>query len=62
MKLTRYYTSERYYASLLTFKMTGDDVSSRAGIMYVADIDGAEPQAVEPSDKLATTWAALKNL
>ncbi len=81
MKLTRYYTSERYYASLLTFKMTGDDVSSRAGIImgaekvdvwldhirlyegeYVADIDGAEPQAVDPSDKLATTWAALKNL
>ena len=27
---------------------------------YVADIEGAEPQAVEPSDKLATTWAALK--
>ena len=27
---------------------------------YVADIDGAEPQAVEPSDKLATTWATLK--
>ena len=27
---------------------------------YVADIEGAEPQAVEPSDKLATTWATLK--
>ena len=27
---------------------------------YVADIEGAEPQAIEPLDKLATTWAALK--
>ena len=27
---------------------------------YIADIEGAEPQAVEPSDKLATTWATLK--
>ena len=29
---------------------------------FVADIDGAEPQAVEPSDKLTTTWATLKAL
>ena len=28
---------------------------------YVSDIEGAEPQAVEPSDKLATTWATLKS-
>ena len=28
---------------------------------YVADIEGAQPQAIEPADKLATTWAALKN-
>ena len=27
---------------------------------YVGDIEGAEPQAVDPSNKLATTWAALK--
>ena len=27
---------------------------------YVADIEGAQPQAVEPSNKLAITWAALK--
>ena len=27
---------------------------------YVADIEGAEPQAVESSDKLTTTWATLK--
>ena len=71
--------SETWKEFFITFKMTGDDVSSRAGIImgaekvdvwldhirlyegeFVADIDGAEPQAVEPSDKLATTWAALK--
>lgn len=28
---------------------------------YVSDIEGAEPHAVQPTDKLATTWAALKN-
>ncbi|MDE0015436.1 MAG: carbohydrate binding domain-containing protein [Candidatus Poribacteria bacterium] len=28
---------------------------------YVSDIEGAEPQAVNPSNKLATTWAALKS-
>ena len=28
---------------------------------YVSDIEGAEPQAVEPSDKLAITWATLKS-
>ena len=28
---------------------------------YVSDIEGAEPQAVEPSDKLATIWATLKS-
>ena len=28
---------------------------------FVSDIEGAEPQAVDPSDKLTTTWAALKN-
>ncbi len=73
--------SETWKEFFITFKMTNDDVSSRAGIIlgaqkvdvwldhirlyegeYVADIDGAEPQAVEPSDKLTTTWAALKNL
>ena len=73
--------SETWKEFFITFKMTGDDVSSRAGVImgaekvdvwldhirlyegeFVADIDGAEPQAVEPSDKLATTWAALKQL
>ena len=73
--------SETWKEFFITFKMTNDDVSSRAGIIlggqkvdvwldhirlyegeFVADIDGAEPQAVEPSDKLTTTWAALKNL
>lgn len=29
---------------------------------FVSDIEGAEPQAVEPSDKLTTTWATLKQL
>ena len=29
---------------------------------FVADIDGAEPQAVEPANKLTTTWATLKEL
>ena len=29
---------------------------------FVNDIEGAEPQVVEPADKLATTWAALKKL
>ena len=29
---------------------------------YVSDIEGAEPQAVEPTAKLATTWAVLKEL
>ena len=28
---------------------------------YVSDIEDAEPQSVEPTDKLATTWASLKN-
>ena len=28
---------------------------------YVSDIEGAEPQAVEPSEKLTTTWATLKS-
>ncbi len=28
---------------------------------YVQDIEGAEPHAVEPINKLATTWAKLKN-
>ena len=28
---------------------------------YVSDIEGAEPHAVEPSDKLATVWAALRS-
>ncbi|MCE2416368.1 carbohydrate binding domain-containing protein [Candidatus Poribacteria bacterium] len=73
--------SETWKEFSITFKMTADDVSTRAGIImggqkvdvwldhirlyegeYVADIDGAEPQAVDPSDKLTTTWAALKNL
>ena len=71
--------SETWKEFFITFKMTGDDVSSRAGIImgaekvdvwldhirlyegeYVADIDGAEPQAVDPSDKLTMTWAALR--
>ena len=71
--------SETWKEFFITFKMTADDVSTRAGIImggqkvdvwldhirlyegeFVADIDGAEPHAVEPSDKLATTWAALK--
>ena len=29
---------------------------------FVRDIEGAEPQAVEPVGKLTTTWATLKNL
>ena len=29
---------------------------------FVSDIEGAEPQPVDPADKLATTWAALKEL
>ena len=28
---------------------------------YVSDIEGAEPHAVHSTDKLTTTWAALKN-
>ena len=28
---------------------------------FVSDIEGAEPQAVEPSGKLTITWAALKS-
>lgn len=28
---------------------------------YVSDIEGPEPQAVDPISKLTTTWAALKN-
>ena len=28
---------------------------------FVSDIEGAEPQAVDPSNKLTTTWAALKS-
>ena len=73
--------SETWKEFFITFKMTGDDVSSRAGVImgaekvdvwldhirlyegeFVADIDGAEPHAVEPSNKLATTWAVLKQL
>ena len=71
--------TEEWKEFFITFKMTVDDVSTRAGIImgaekvdvwldhirlyegeYVADIEGAEPQAVDPSNKLATTWAALK--
>ena len=40
--------------------MSGSTTSGSTKVEYVADIEGAEPQAVEPSDKLATTWAALK--
>ena len=29
---------------------------------FVSDIEGAEPQPVEPADKLTTTWATLKEL
>ena len=72
--------TEAWKEFFITFKMTADDVSTRAGIImggekvdvwidhvrlyegeYVSDIEGAEPQAVEPSDKLATTWATLKS-
>ena len=28
---------------------------------FVSDIEGVEPQAVEPAGKLTTTWATLKN-
>ena len=28
---------------------------------FVSDIEGAEPQSIEPIDKLTTTWASLKN-
>ena len=73
--------SETWKEFFITFKMTADDVNSRAGIImgaekvdvwldhirlyegeHVGDIEGAEPQAVSPSDKLATTWAVLKNM
>ena len=72
--------TEEWKEFFITFKMTADDVSTRAGIImgaekvdvwldhirlyegeYVSDIEGAEPQAVEPSDKLTTTWATLKS-
>ena len=72
--------TEEWKEFFITFKMTADDVSTRAGIImgaekvdvwldhirlyegeYVSDIEGAEPQAVEPSDKLATIWATLKS-
>ena len=29
---------------------------------FISDIEGAEPQAVDPLNKLTTTWAALKTL
>ena len=29
---------------------------------FVSDIEGAEPQSVDPSNKLAATWATLKDL
>ena len=29
---------------------------------FISDIEGAEPQAVDPLNKLTTTWAALKQL
>ena len=29
---------------------------------FVSDIEGAKPQSVEPTNKLATTWATLKDL
>ncbi len=73
--------SEEWKEFFITFKMTQDDVSSRAGIImgaekgdvwidhirlyegeFVSDIEGAEPQAVDPADKLTTTWANLKVL
>ena len=73
--------SETWKEFFITFKMTADDVNTRAGIImggqkvdvwldhirlyegeFVADIDGVEPHAVDPSDKLATTWAFLKQL
>ena len=72
--------TEEWKEFFITFKMTADDVSTRAGIImgaekvdvwldhirlyegeYVSDIEGAEPQAVKPSDKLATIWATLKS-
>ena len=72
--------SEEWKEFFITFKMTADDVNTRAGIImgaekvdvwldhirlyegeYVSDIEGAEPHAVEPSNKLATTWATLKS-
>ena len=73
--------SEAWKEFFITFKMTADDVNSRAGIImggdksdvwfdhirlyegeFVSDIEGGEPQAVKPVDKLTTTWASLKNL
>lgn len=73
--------SEEWQEFFITFKMTVDDVISRAGIVmggvkgdvwldhirlyegdFVSDIEGAEPQAIQPADKLTTTWAALKNM
>ncbi len=73
--------SETWKEFFITFKMTADDVNTRAGIImggqkvdvwldhirlyegeFISDIEGAEPQPVEPADKLTTTWAALKSL
>lgn len=72
--------SEAWKEFFITFKMTVDDVNSRAGIImggqkvdvwldhirlyegeFVSDIEDGQPQAVDPSDKLTTTWAALRS-
>ena len=72
--------TEEWKEFFITFKMTADDVNTRAGIImgaekvdvwldhirlyegeFVSDIEGAEPQAVEGSGKLTTTWATLKS-
>ena len=73
--------SETWKEFFITFKMTADDVNTRAGIImgaekgdvwldhirlyegeFVSDIEGAEPHAVDPLNKLTTTWATLKGL
>ncbi len=72
--------TEEWKEFFITFKMTVDDVNSRAGIImggekadvwldhvrlykgeYVSDIEGGQPQAIDPIEKLTTIWAKEKN-
>lgn len=69
--------SEEWQEFFITFDMPVDDVSSRAGIimgsekvdvwfdhiqLYEGEFVGEGPQPVEPTGKLAITWAALKEV